>query len=110
MFSALSLSISQTIFLNKLKSSAHVLTPSVPYEVIVQAGAYNLRGIATSDQLYDQLRQVYMNALHSTYIFPVVVAGLALLTSFAIENKNIKVISKEREEAKSNADRKPSAS
>ncbi|KAI1200963.1 hypothetical protein F5X97DRAFT_66267 [Nemania serpens] len=98
---------SQTIFLNRLKISAKVLTPSVPYEVTVQAGDYNLRGIATSDQVYDQLRQVYINALHSTYIFPAVVAGLALLTSLAIENKNIKVISREREEGKPNAGKKP---
>ncbi|KAI1312742.1 efflux pump antibiotic resistance protein [Xylaria venustula] len=96
---ALSLSIGQTIFLSQLKASAEHLTPSIPYYVLTQAGAYNLRGIAGSQAIYDLIRHVYMNALHDTYIFPVVVTGVALLTTFALEHKNIKKISEEREQA-----------
>ncbi|XDG01573.1 hypothetical protein ABKA04_001188 [Annulohypoxylon sp. FPYF3050] len=99
---ALSLSVGQTIFLNQLKASAAVLTPSIPDNVLINAGAYNLRNLANSDELYDLLRQVYMNALHNTYVFPIVTAGLALLTTLAVEHKNIKQISKEREQEKVN--------
>lgn len=99
MISALSLSISQTVFLSQLKASAERLTPSVPYSVLTRAGAYNLRGIADSEELYNLLRRVYMNALHDTYIFPVVVTGLALITTLALEHKNIKKISKDGDKA-----------
>ncbi|KAI1815752.1 major facilitator superfamily domain-containing protein [Poronia punctata] len=98
---ALSLSISQTIFLNSLQASDQALTPSVPYEVLVRAGAYNLRSIAPSDEIYNRLRQVYLDALHDTYIFPIVVAGLALLLTFAIENKNLRKVSAERKQTSS---------
>ncbi|KAI1169477.1 MFS general substrate transporter [Nemania sp. FL0916] len=96
---AISLSIAQTVFLNKLMDSAKRLTPSIPAAVLVNAGAYDLRRLAQSDELYDRLRQVYMNALHDTYIFPIVATGVAFLLAFAIENKNIKRISRQREEA-----------
>lgn len=39
-----------------------------------------------------------MNALHTTYIFPIAVSGVALLMAFGIENKNIKYIGKERDQ------------
>lgn len=38
-----------------------------------------------------------MNAVHNTYILPLVVTGLAFLTTFALENKNIRKVDKERE-------------
>lgn len=44
-----------------------------------------------------------MNALNKTYIFPIVAAGVALLTTFAVEHKNIKHIEKEREAARTKA-------
>ncbi|RYP63081.1 hypothetical protein DL769_007068 [Monosporascus sp. CRB-8-3] len=100
---ALSLSIGQTIFLTQLKASAQVLTPSIPYDVLINAGAYNLRRLAESEELYDLLRQVYKNALHATYIFLIVAAGMALLTTLVIEHKNIKKIGKEREQARAKA-------
>lgn len=99
MYSALSLSIGQTIFLNQLKASAQDLTPSIPDTVLINAGAYNLRSLTESEDMYNLLRQVYMNALHNTYIFPIVAAGAALLATLAIENKNIKTIGREREQA-----------
>ncbi|KAJ4422061.1 hypothetical protein N0V82_003251 [Gnomoniopsis sp. IMI 355080] len=102
---ALSLSIGQTIFLNRLKAAAKVLTPSIPDSVIVNAGAYNLKALASTDEIYNQLRQVYMDALHSTYIFPLGVAGVALLVTFAIEHKNIKTIEKERQKAQTESEK-----
>ncbi|KAF3001067.1 hypothetical protein E8E14_000043 [Neopestalotiopsis sp. 37M] len=101
---ALSLSIGQTVFINQLKVYATALTPSIPGEVIINAGAYNLRALAVSDQIYGQLRQVYMSALHDTYIFPISAAGIALLISFAIEHKNIKIIGEEREKLRTDSD------
>lgn len=53
--------------------------------------------------MYNLLRQVYMSALHDTYIFPIVTAGMALLMTFAVEHKNIKKIDKEREETRNQA-------
>jgi hypothetical protein len=44
-----------------------------------------------------------MIALRNTYIFPIVAAGVALLMTFGIENKNIKYIGREREQALSKA-------
>lgn len=38
-----------------------------------------------------------MNAVSNTYILPLVVTGLAFLTTFAIEHKNIRKVDKERE-------------
>ncbi|RYP77943.1 hypothetical protein DL771_000802 [Monosporascus sp. 5C6A] len=96
---ALSLSIGQTIFLSQLKASAQILTPSIPVEILIDAGAYSLRSLAKSESLYNLLRQVYMNALHDTYIFPIVAASVALLTTLVIEHKNIKKIGNEREQS-----------
>ncbi|KAH8759347.1 major facilitator superfamily domain-containing protein [Diaporthe sp. PMI_573] len=100
---ALSLSIGQTIFLNQLNASARAITPSISGEALIHAGASNLRVLAGSEELYNQLRQVYMIALRNTYIFPIVAAGVALLMTFGIENKNIKYIGREREQALSKA-------
>ncbi|RYP80357.1 hypothetical protein DL769_002506 [Monosporascus sp. CRB-8-3] len=97
--SALGLAIAQSIFLNQLRTSAQTLTPTIPSEVLVNAGAYDLRSLAQTEEIYTLLRQVYMNALHDTYIFPIVACGLAFLTTLALEHKNIKKIGKERERA-----------
>lgn len=105
--SALSLSIGQTIFLNGLGGSAHALTPSIADDTLIKAGANNLRSLAKDQEVYELLRQVYANALHDTYIFPVAVAGMALLAALAIEHKNIKTIGKEREKAREVTANKP---
>ncbi|KAK9416944.1 putative Major facilitator superfamily (MFS) profile domain-containing protein [Seiridium unicorne] len=94
---SISLSIGQTIFLNTLKSSAQQIVPSIPYSLLVSAGAYDLRKITGSDALYELVRRVYIRALHDTYIYPIVAAGVALLTTLALENKSLKVIQQERE-------------
>lgn len=101
--SALGLSIGETIFLNQLKASARALTPSIPYSAIINAGAYKLRKLADSDELYKLLQQVYMDSLHNTYILPLVVTGLACLTTFAVERKNIKKLDEEREREREDA-------
>ncbi|KAI0896139.1 hypothetical protein F4806DRAFT_52322 [Annulohypoxylon nitens] len=95
---AISLSIGQTIFLNELKASARALVPSIPYSALVSAGAYNLHGIFGDDEdgVYDLVRRVYMNALHSTYIYPLAAAGVALIATLALENKNLKSVEMER--------------
>jgi hypothetical protein len=41
-----------------------------------------------------------MDALHDNYIYPLAACGVALLMTFAMENKNIKTIGKEREQAR----------
>lgn len=46
--------------------------------------------------MYNLLRQVYMRALHNTYIFPLVVTAVALVATVFIENKNIKTVEKEK--------------
>lgn len=72
--------------------------PSIPYNALVSAGAYNLRSLpgADEDAMYDLVRRVYMNALHSTYIYPIVAAGAALITTLALENKNLKNVEMDR--------------
>lgn len=94
----MSLSIGQTISINELKASAQSLVPYIPYNVLVSAGAYNLRGLfgTSDDGMYDLVRRVYMNALHSTYIYPVTAAGVALITTLALENKNLEHVESER--------------
>jgi uncharacterized membrane protein YebE (DUF533 family) len=100
------LSIGQTIFLNELKASAHTLVPFVPYEAIVSTGAYNLHSLTegADDGLYILLRRVYMRALHKTYIYPLAIAGVALLATLAIENKNLKQIEEARKAITNNND------
>lgn len=83
--------------MSRLKASAESLTPSIPYSAIQSAGAYGLHSLTGSDETYNLLRQVYMNAVHSTYILPLVVTGLAFLTTFAIEHRNIRKVDKERQ-------------
>lgn len=72
--------------------------PSIPYSALVSAGAYNLRGIFGDDEdgEYDLVRRVYMNALHSTYIYPLAAVCVALIATLALENKNLKNVEMER--------------
>ncbi|KAK4220328.1 hypothetical protein QBC37DRAFT_436144 [Rhypophila decipiens] len=95
---ALSLSIGQTIFLSRLKASAQIRTPSISSGDLISSGASHLTRLAGgSEEFYNSLRQVYMDALHDTYIFPIVVTGVALIITIIVENKNIKKVAKDRE-------------
>jgi hypothetical protein len=85
-----------------MRSTAYTLTPSTPPDAIIHAGAYNLPSLGPEGaKLYIVLQEVYMRALHKTFIFPIVATGVALLATFGFENKNIETIGKKREAQRS---------
>lgn len=82
------------------KASAGVLTPSIPYSTIRSADCIQPspgHSLADSDKTYNLLRQIYTDTVHNTYFLPLVVTGLAFMTTLAIEYKNIRKMDKERE-------------
>lgn len=95
---ALSLCISQTIFLNTLVSQVNQKVPEIPVAMVVAAGAHNLRSVANSPRTLVLLQDSYRSAVRDVFIFSLAASGLALLLSLGFEHRNVKRVAKERQE------------
>ncbi|KUJ10943.1 MFS general substrate transporter [Mollisia scopiformis] len=93
---AISLSIGQNIFLNKLIEVVPQKTPSIPVSAVVAAGAYDLRSLAPTPALLHLLREAYALAIRDPLIYAVTAACLGLVFACGMEHKNIKAVEQSR--------------
>ncbi|KAF2869455.1 permease of the major facilitator superfamily [Massariosphaeria phaeospora] len=95
---AVSLCISQTVFLGTLKSGLQDTLPNMSVSAVIKAGAANLPALAESQAELHLLRMAYQNALGDVFIFLLVTGGLAFLASFGFEHKSVRKVGGERKE------------
>ncbi|KAF1356882.1 major facilitator superfamily domain-containing protein [Delphinella strobiligena] len=86
---AISISIAQNIFSNRLVSSLHHDAPRVNITTIVAAGAGHVREVTTSAQLPGVL-QAYNTAVTSAFILPIATSCIAFLCSLFVEWRSVK--------------------
>ncbi|KAF2120122.1 major facilitator superfamily-domain-containing protein [Lophiotrema nucula] len=93
---AVSLCISQAIFLNRLTSDVKASLPGVSVAEVVHAGAYNIPAMAPSSVTLHMLRVSYRNSTRDVFMYLLVATGLALFASFGFEHMNVKEVEEER--------------
>jgi hypothetical protein len=98
---AVSLCISQALFLSSLTVNIMMDLPDVPVGVVIDAGAYGLPSLAPSPAELHALRVAYRCAVRNVFIFLLVAAGLALFVSFGFEHKNVRTVEEERKKVNS---------
>jgi hypothetical protein len=91
---AVSLWISQTVFLNSLSSAIKSNLPGVSIEEVIRAGAYDLPALELSSVQLETLKVAYQDATRSVFIFLflLVTVGLDLMASFGYEHKNVRKV------------------
>ncbi|KAK7190343.1 hypothetical protein DPSP01_006165 [Paraphaeosphaeria sporulosa] len=97
---ALSLSISQTLFVNRLTAEIKMKTPEIPPAVVISAGASNLPLIAPTPKALLLLREAYANAVQHVFIYALSAACVGLLATFGFEHYNLKKVAEGRKAAK----------
>ncbi|KAF2827813.1 MFS multidrug transporter-like protein [Ophiobolus disseminans] len=95
---ALSLCISQTLFVDKLISERRSQLLDTSAKVIVVTGVSDLPGLASSSKDGYLLRSSYQSAVREVFIFLLVANGLAFLASFGFEHKNVRKVQAESKE------------
>lgn len=86
---AISISIAQNIFSNRLVSSLHLDAPGVNVTTIVTAGATHIREVTTCAQLPGVL-QAYNTAVTSAFTLPIATSCIAFLCSLFVEWRSVK--------------------
>jgi len=96
---AVSLCISQTLFIGKLTSGMESELPAMSTAAVINAGAYNLPGLTSSREELYALRIAYRTAIRDVFVFLLVAGGLAFLASFGFEHKNVRRVEQEGKES-----------
>ncbi|TFK98761.1 MFS transporter [Pterulicium gracile] len=86
---AITISIAQNIFTNSLMSEIPKRAPGIPPEVVLHAGATNLRSFVPPE-LLDGVRKAYAEALKKTFIPPVAFGGLTVFIGLFIERRRVR--------------------
>jgi hypothetical protein len=93
---AVSLCISQAIFLNSLSSELGSKLSTVSVQATIKAGAATLPALVHSPGEMYMLRLAYQGAIRDVSIFLLVAGGLAFLAAFGFEHKNVRKVEKQR--------------
>ncbi|KAF2682030.1 MFS general substrate transporter [Lentithecium fluviatile CBS 122367] len=101
---ALSLSISQTLFINKLRLEVQMKTPAIPPDMVISAGASNLPLLVQSPDTLLRLREAYTNSVRHVFIFALAAACCGFTFSFGFEHRNVKKVAAERKAAEESID------
>ena len=86
---AVSISIAQNIFTNKLVSALRTDVPNANVATIIAAGAAHIKDVVTPEQLPGTLR-AYNTGVTSAFILPIAVTSIAFLCSLFVEWKSVK--------------------
>ncbi|KAG9239433.1 major facilitator superfamily domain-containing protein [Amylocarpus encephaloides] len=89
---AISISIAQNIFSNGLYKHLPTYAPTIPVEVVVMAGATNLRKAvnAIDPSALPPLLIGYMKAIDEAFIIAIAVGGIATVVACFVEWKSVK--------------------
>jgi hypothetical protein len=97
---AISLCISQTLFLEELTSAIRYEVSLDSLDIVHGKAALDLATSVTLTAETNTLRKAYQSAFHSVFVFLVVVSGPAFLASFGTEHKNIKTVEQGQKKSK----------
>lgn len=86
---AISISIAQNIFSNKLVSSIRSDASGVDPATIIAAGATHIKDVVSADQVPAVL-QAYNTAVTSAFVLPIATSCIAFLCSLVVEWKSVK--------------------
>jgi MFS transporter, DHA2 family, glioxin efflux transporter len=86
---ALFVSVAQNIFSNKLIQGVQTSVPDVDPQIVISAGATDLRAALTPDQLQKVL-VIFMSSLKDAFIVPIALTGTAFFLVFLL-TKNMRV-------------------
>lgn len=101
---AISLCISQTLFLQSLTSNIKSSLPRTSAHAIIDAGANRLLAMTESPTELLMLKTAYMDAIQRVFILLSVASGLAFLASFGFEHKDVKRIEEEQKKMRGSDD------
>ena len=90
---ALFIAISQTVFQNGLISAIQVEVPGLPPDLLLHAGATQIRNVLASVRQSDKLREAliaYVKGLTDCYYITVACALVALISACCLEWKSVK--------------------
>jgi hypothetical protein len=86
---AISISIAQNIFANTLVREVPKYAPGVDPQVLLQAGATNIRHVVPAEMLEGVL-WAYNKAVTSSYVLAIACGGLAAVSSVMFEWRSVK--------------------
>lgn len=95
--SALAGSIGQNIFLNILSRGVSEDLPTLNSTDVISAGAANLHKLAPTTEILHVLRKDYAAAVHDILIYALVTACMALIFTFGMKWRNLKVVAEQGE-------------
>lgn len=99
--SALSVSIAQSLFIAKLKTSIPLYTTAISPATVIAAGATGLDSLAgPSYTVLVALRKAYADAIRNTTLFVLAAAVAALPFACGMQWLNIKKVAEERRNTK----------
>lgn len=85
----ISVSIAQTVFLNKLLPYLKTMNPNLTVKDIIQAGATGLKELVTGNQL-PRVLVAYATSLRAVFIFAATLAVAGAILSIPIEWKSVR--------------------
>ena len=86
---AVSISISENVLLNALRTNIPIDAPGVDASEIIKAGATHIREAVTAAQLPGVLL-AYMSSLAQSFVISIAVGGIATICACFVEWKNVK--------------------
>jgi hypothetical protein len=81
--------VAQSIFSNKLIQGVTIGVPGVNPQLVISAGATDLRASLTPDQL-SKVLVIFMASVKDAYIVPIALTGVAFFLTFLL-TKNMRV-------------------
>ncbi|RYO84160.1 hypothetical protein DL766_006521 [Monosporascus sp. MC13-8B] len=85
---AMSVAAAQSVFINRLLSTASARLPGVDQATIITTGATDLQRVFPDDRL-SAVRESYLDGLHAAWAMAIAFAGAALLTGLTLGFKRI---------------------
>jgi len=76
--------IAQSVFSNKLIQGIHTSVPGVDPNVVIQAGATNLRNTLSPDA-FSLVLNIFMDSLRQAFIIPIVLTGIAFFVGLLLD-------------------------
>jgi ABC-type proline/glycine betaine transport system permease subunit len=80
--------IAQSVFSNKLIQGINANVPGVDPNMVISAGATDLRNNLTSVQ-YTEVVNIFMNSLRQAFIIPIALTGIAFFVGLLL-NKDMR--------------------
>ena len=103
-FRAIAIPIGETVLVNTLSSKVRKHTPGIPAELVVHAGATNLKSLTTDSSTLRSLQASHSQAVTNVLYFATAVLAMALPFAVFMEWKAVKKVASEDIEGQARAE------